>query len=132
MDIVDRSDDELSEAGNAAVEHSRELLAQLAEDLRTSSTDGCTLAVMDALLALSKLGDASGESGIDIPDADGETALSLAACQGHAGIVQALLEKGADAQHCPSCDTPIPMVCYCVLTYLSSVNLEIPICPRPS
>ena len=60
---------------------------------------------------------------LDAKDADGETALSLAAVNGHARIVSTLLEKGADDRHCPTAEQPIPMVRCFVRSILACVLL---------
>lgn len=47
---------------------------------------------------------------IDATDGDGESALSLAAAFGQVRILNALVDKGANHQHCPNEQTPIPLV----------------------
>jgi ankyrin repeat protein len=96
-------------AGSSAAAASA-VLDDLCSALRRAAEDGCFLDAWNALVNMAHLEEDSEASHIDVPDEHGETALTLAALHGNARILNALLDKGADDQHCPDDATPIPMV----------------------
>lgn len=85
-----------------------EEVAKACADLRQGARNGSFHCVCHAL---QKLAQAQPDGSlIDSPDDAGETALSLAAVHGQVKTLELLLDKGADDQHTPNDDAPIPLV----------------------
>jgi ankyrin repeat protein len=91
---------------DAEIEDVEVLLAEL----RKACRQGHFLQAWSALVTMERLSEGDGDLEIDKPDEQGESALTLAAINGHASIVEALLDKGADNTYCSNDDTPLPMV----------------------
>jgi ankyrin repeat protein len=89
-------------------------LSSLAAELRHACSEGHFLEAWNTLVTMTRQEAVLGQSAVDLTDEDGETALTLAATNGRARILEALLEKGANDRHCPSENTPIPMVTFLV------------------
>jgi ankyrin repeat protein len=106
------SDDQSLSADGPCLESEAEIedVEALLAELRKACRHGHFLQAWSALVAMERLSEGDVDLEIDKPDEQGETALTLAAINGHANIVEALLDKGADNTYCSSDDTPLPMV----------------------
>jgi ankyrin repeat protein len=88
-----------------------------AADLRSACREGKFEQACRSLAAIERLSEGNGNLQIDEPDDEGETALTLALINGHASIVDSLLEKGADSTHCANDNTPLPVVRFIIQIY---------------